>query len=323
MSAIILPETEHNKLRNNQPIIFLDNNHNFNSIKLHIKIGNVSTLALLDTGAEVSVMSDVVFAALNPLYIQELQFDKINLRVETNNTLEVIGLFRILLSLPDIADRIEHNFYIVYNLKSNCILGLDFIRDKGIVIDGNILKLLDSRRTKTVVAKTMTYDPFLSSINKDLQVNKTLTFKFNLSHLTKEIENNFVLLFEQYRHIFAESMMDLGRTSLIIHEIRLIDSIPVYTAPYIIPINQRPFIKRYLQEMINSNIICESTSPYSSSVVIIKKKNGEIRLCIDFRKLNSKTIKDKQPIPRINDLTSYFKGAKIFSTIDLFSGFGK
>ena len=116
-------------------------------------------------------------------------------------------------------------------------------------------------------------------------------------------------------------MMDLWKTNQISHEITLTDSIPVYTPPYVVPFNQRQFIKRHLQEMIQNGIICESTSPYSSSVVLVKKKNGEIRFWVDFRKLNSKTIKDPQPIPRIQDLTSYFKGAKIFSTIDHFSGF--
>ena len=321
MSSFIVPRTEQFKLRDNRPIIFLDDSHNFNSIKLHISIGNVSTLALLDTGAEVSVMSDVVFASLNPLYVHELIFDNTSLRVESNNTLDVIGYYRIFLSLPDIASRIEHNFYIVPNLRSNCILGLDFIRDKGIVIDGNVLKLLDSKSTKTVLTKTISANPFLSSVCRAPVLVKTFKFKINLSHLTKELENIFLTVFEKYRGIFAKSMMDLGKTNLISHEITLTDSIPVYTPPYVVPFNQRPFIKRHLQEMIQNGIICESTSPYSSSVVLVKKKNGEIRFCVDFRKLNSKTIKDPQPIPRIQDLTSYFKGAKIFSTIDLFSGF--
>ena len=321
MSSFIVPRTEQFKLRDNRPIIFLDDSHNFNSIKLHISIGNVSTLALLDTGAEVSVMSDVVFASLNPLYVHELIFDNTSLRVESNNTLDVIGYYRIFLSLPDIASRIEHNFYIVPNLRSNCILGLDFIRDKGIVIDGNVLKLLDSKSTKTVLTKTISANPFLASVCRAPVLVKTFKFKINLSHLTKELENIFLTVFEKYRGIFAKSMMDLGKTNLISHEITLTDSIPVYTPPYVVPFNQRPFIKRHLQEMIQNGIICESTSPYSSSVVLVKKKNGEIRFCVDFRKLNSKTIKDPQPIPRIQDLTSYFKGAKIFSTIDLFSGF--
>ena len=72
MSSIILPWKESHKLVDDKPIIFVDNSHNFNSIKLHVKIGNVTTLALLDTGAEVSVMSDKVFASLNHLFVKEL-----------------------------------------------------------------------------------------------------------------------------------------------------------------------------------------------------------------------------------------------------------
>jgi hypothetical protein len=101
----------------------------------------------------------------------------------------------------------------------------------------------------------------------------------------------------------------------------LTDPTPVWTPPYPIPINQRPVLKKYIDEMSTQGIISRSTSPYSSPVVLVKKKNNELRLCIDYRKLNQITVKNRHPIPRINDLTSYFKGAKIFSTVDLFSGF--
>ncbi len=111
-----------------------------------------------------------------------------SLTAEGNTPLSIVGYFRIFLSLPDIAHRIEHPFYIISNLRSNCILGLDFIRDKGIIVDGNVLKILDSRKTKTVVAKVIKPNSFLSSIHKVPVMNQTLKFKLNLSHLTREID---------------------------------------------------------------------------------------------------------------------------------------
>ncbi len=83
---------------------------------------------------------------------------------------------------------------------------------------------------------------FLSSIHKAPVMNQTLKFKFNLSHLTREIETSFISLFEQFKNIFAESMLNLGRTSLVSHEIELTDPTPVWTPPYPIPLIKDQFL---------------------------------------------------------------------------------
>ncbi|KAI9560471.1 hypothetical protein GHT06_014495 [Daphnia sinensis] len=307
MSSIILPRKVPSTL--GRPTIFLDTIHNFNAIKLHVKIGNVSTPALVDTGAEVSVLSHIIFASLNHLYVQQLPNDKANLQAESNSPLTIVGYFRILITLPDIKSRVEHNFYIVSNLRSNCILGLDFIRDNGIIIDGNTLQIL-KRKPKAIRAKTTFADATVSVFNKGPIIDKTYPFTFNLSHLPDNHKASFLAIFKHHHHFFAESMLQLGKTSLAIHRIQLIDPKPVWTHHYPIPITQRPLLKTYIDDI-----------PYSSSIVLVKKKTGELRLCIDYRKLNNVTVKDRYPLPRIDDVTSYFKGAKYFSTLDLFSGF--
>ena len=87
---------------------------------------------------------------------------------------------------------------------------------------------------------------------------------------------------------------------------------------------QNPKVRRHeqdqLKEMLEQEIIRPSCSPWVSPVVIGKKKDGTLRFCIDFRKLNDVTIKDAHPLPRIDD-TEALKGAKLFSTLDLKSGY--
>ena len=73
--------------------------------------------------------------------------------------------------------------------------------------------------------------------------------------------------------------------------------------------------------MIEINVIRPSKSPYSSNVVIVRKKDGSIRFCVDFRKLNSKTIKDAYAVPRVEDSLHVLAGAKYFSKLDLRSGY--
>ena len=76
-------------------LFFFYKNHTLNAIKLQIEIGNVGILALVDTGAEVSVMSDIVFASLNPLLVKQLSLETNNLTTASNDSLKVKGCFQM------------------------------------------------------------------------------------------------------------------------------------------------------------------------------------------------------------------------------------
>jgi hypothetical protein len=76
-----------------------------------------------------------------------------------------------------------------------------------------------------------------------------------------------------------------------------------------------------LQELLDKEYIRPSVSPWGAPVLFVKNKNGTLRLCIDYRQLNKVTIKNKYPLPRINDLFDQVGGAKIFSKLDLRSGY--
>jgi hypothetical protein len=80
-------------------------------------------------------------------------------------------------------------------------------------------------------------------------------------------------------------------------------------------------LKEQLQELINRGLIRPSVSPWGVPVLVVKKKNESMRLCIDYRELNHVTIKNKYPLPRIDDLFDQLKGAEVFSKIDLRLGY--
>ena len=76
-------------------------------------------------------------------------------------------------------------------------------------------------------------------------------------------------------------------------------------------------LKLQLQELLEKRFIRPSVSPWGAPVLFVKKKDGTLRLCIDYRQLNKLTIKNKYPLPRIDDLFDQLKGASIFSNINL------
>jgi hypothetical protein len=80
-------------------------------------------------------------------------------------------------------------------------------------------------------------------------------------------------------------------------------------------------MEELIKHLLQTQMIQPSVSPYSSPVILVKKKDGTLRLCVDYRKLNANTVKNKYPIPIIEDLLDELFGAKIFSKIDLRSGY--
>ena len=74
---------------------------------------------------------------------------------------------------------------------------------------------------------------------------------------------------------------------------------------------------------MDSQVVSESSSPYSSPIVVVTKKDGTIRLCVDYRQLNAKTRKDAYPLPRIEESLDALSGAKWFSNLDLASGYNQ
>lgn len=84
---------------------------------------------------------------------------------------------------------------------------------------------------------------------------------------------------------------------------------------------QRADIDRHISNMLEQNIISVSSRPYSSPVLLVKKKNGTARFCVDYRKLSAVTLKDSYPLPRIDDTLDAVSGSKYFSTLDMQFGY--
>jgi hypothetical protein len=95
----------------------------------------------------------------------------------------------------------------------------------------------------------------------------------------------------------------------------------VNTRPYRLSYSQKDTMEALILQLVKNQVIRRGMSPYSSPAILVKKKDGTWRLCIDYRKLNKLTVKNKFPIPIIEDLLDELQGEKIFSKIDLRPGY--
>ena len=126
---------------------------------------------------------------------------------------------------------------------------------------------------------------------------------------------------ERYHHIFAVEDLELGRTDLVKHEIKLTNYVPFKERYRRIPPHQYEEVRKHLDEMLRMGAIRRSNSPWASAVVLVRKKDGALRFCIDLRKLNERTVKDAYSLPQIEDSLDVLNGSCIFTSIDLKSGY--
>ena len=136
-----------------------------------------------------------------------------------------------------------------------------------------------------------------------------------------EVQTKLNQVFKDYHHIFALDDLELGCTDMVKHVIKLDNEIPFRERYRRIPPHQYEEVKNHLKEMLEIGAIRKSQSPWASAVVLVRKKDGALRFCIDLRKLNARTIKDAQTLPRIEESLDSLCGAVIFTSLDLKSGY--
>ena len=125
----------------------------------------------------------------------------------------------------------------------------------------------------------------------------------------------------KHNRVFAVDDLELGKTDLVRHEIKLDNYVPFKERYRRIPPHQYEEVRKHLNEMLEIGAIRKSNSPWASAVVLVRKKDGSLRFCIDLRKLNARTVKDAYSLPRIEDSLDSLNGSCIFTSIDLKAGY--
>ena len=115
---------------------------------------------------------------------------------------------------------------------------------------------------------------------------------------------------------FARDDNDIGSAEDLQTKINLKDTVPVQRTYTSIPKPLYKEVREHIEDMLVKGWIRKSKSAYSSPLVCIRKKDGSLRICVDFRQVNSKTVLDKQPIPKVQDILNNLGGSKWFTVLD-------
>ena len=153
--------------------------------------------------------------------------------------------------------------------------------------------------------------------------HKQLKEQLLIGESTNEDKQALLQLLYSHHQVFALSDSELGETDLVEHNIETVDNQPVRVAPRRLPYALRTELEAELTKLMNTGCIEESSSPYASGLVLVRKKDGGLRVCVDYRGLNKKTVPDCYPIPRIDEMIDTIgrQHGKVFTSLDLMKGY--
>ena len=153
--------------------------------------------------------------------------------------------------------------------------------------------------------------------------NGSTDSKINLKDLDvpEKYRSKIEKLILKNKNLFASKDSELGHTDTVKMKIDTGSTKPIKLRPYRTPIKNREVIDKAVDEMLDADVVRRSNSPWSFPVVIVDKKDGTKRFCIDFRKLNQVTKKNSYPLPLIDDILALLGKAKFFTSLDLKSGY--
>lgn len=138
----------------------------------------------------------------------------------------------------------------------------------------------------------------------------------SVDHLTPDQQEKVKWMLREECNAFSKDENDVGSIPSLQLKIRLSDTTPVRRTYTSVPKPLLKEVKEYLEDLLNRGWIQKSRSPYSSPIVCVRKKDGSLRLCMDYQELNRKSIPDRHPIPRVQDVLNSLSGSAWFSVLD-------
>ncbi|KAL2079452.1 hypothetical protein ACEWY4_025196 [Coilia grayii] len=310
-----------------------------------LSIGAWAGRAVVDTGASYTLLNEDVWKTLNRPQEDLKPWVKGPLYLANGETETPLGWATINIKVNDSAPSLPVAVLAPKALAYSVVLGLDYLSHTGMQI--NV-----TDKTYTFKGKPETYlfqlrcgptlqgctsDPsppsgtqrrltLLSSVpppcSAPAAVMRTPQDYIDLAvekcDLPETEASRLRLLLESFTKLCSSLP---GRTDVLTHYIYTNTQVPIKQKPYRLSVVKQAMVKQKLQEMLESGIVEPSFSGWASPVVLVPKKDGGYRFCVDYRKLNAVTETDAYPLPNITELLESLTGTMLFSTLDLNSGY--
>ncbi len=275
----------------------------------------LNTQALIDTGAAASFLAHRLLIRIPYNEIKELHVSDPYMqlfRTVSGEVVQPIGRYELNVRLAR-RHTFTHQFYVITDLDEGCILGYDFLAAHEIVISPSdrSISYKHDNELRTLVIPPL---PICS-------ISVVRPPQFELTNVPEGSRENLKNLLMTSFSLFTENIDELGTAKSVKHLIHTTQ------LPHVMPMRRTPerlrlVVKKQIADMLRNKIIRPSTSPYASAILLVaKKEEGQMRFCVDYRPLNSVTVKDRYPIPNIQLIIDSLHGAKFFSTLDLLSGY--
>lgn len=318
---------------------------NSRPLRAPISIHDVCIDAVFDTGASVSVISKGLA-------------DQIGLKT-TNDTLQLSSLgeatgpsCRIVRDVPiRIAGKLRKEHMCVIDTDRDlCLIGMTWFRAHGVHVDNSNATIIipikqgrdsivvqgsaseDDTESSAVFAVNVAQVPEESRIENE-EEQEAITSKMIVPRSYEEdfveessrsdetIPNELQAVLQEYAHCFVE-VSGLGCVNIgVQHEIPVRCMEPIRSRPYRLTWEEESHLRKELTRLLDLGLISPSNGQWTSPIFFVKKKDGQLRLVVDYRKLNERTIKDAYPLPQIDNLLDSMGGACFFSTLDAASGY--
>ena len=302
--------------------------------RCHIRIDNKKVRAIVDSGAATNIITNALRRQLG-LKIENPS--NTTFTMANGNRTPSLGKTRVELDIED--EIIPIIAQVIDSKEEDLILGNEFFaKTKGRIDFGTNTLTLRHRNKKIEV--TLQYmkerepeyepeeeqemftftegtSPIYTIEEREAEIKKTLV----TGEMNDEQKKELIEIIRENQKLCALSGEPLGKTSMVKHEVNTGDTEPINQRYYRVTDDKRKIIKDEVDKMLKDGVIRESKSAWASPVVLVTKKSGKPRFCIDYRKLNAHTITDAHPLPRIDELLEKFRKGKWFTSMDLAAGY--
>ena len=301
------------------------------------KVGGVMVDIILDSGSSVSLVKQEMIKGLQGMEKGEEQ--QLQLVTAAGAYLPVLDQVRVPVELGEL--KVVQKFVVVKNLVASAILGVDFLHENRLVLDFSTSPVTVRQTNVSLLSElqaALAIDQVLPMYEATRTAQAKICSVAAIGDTSADIiDECAVPLYGQpthielpecsrpelekvvweYQHLFQTTP---GVTDTAQHFIPTTGR-PVKIPPRRIPAHYRSEVEKQIEEMLKQGIIEESSSPWMAPAVFVPKKSGELRLCIDYRELNKQTVKDAYPLPLPDEVQDRLAGSKIFTKLDLHSGY--